>query len=88
MVVGWRGTLYAWVEKVLPCDEHHRLLSKIEIERGKSFKRERSCITGKVQKERGGYRIGDMINVGHGHVVCRQCDESKGAIPRWVEVPC
>ena len=51
MVVGWRGTLYAWGEKFLPCDNYHRLPLKIEIERGESFKSGRSCITGKVQKE-------------------------------------
>lgn len=63
---GWRGKLHGWGKHFLPCDQCHRLRSKIRFEREEIFKRRWSCSECKVQKAREGYEVGNRIKVGHG----------------------
>lgn len=72
----------------LPCDDYHRLRPNAEFERGGMHKRGWFCFECEVQKKRGGYKIGDRIKVSYGHVLCRQYEEFKDAIPRKVEDLC
>lgn len=72
-----------------PCHGCCRLRPNAEFDYEETMKdRGWSCIECKVQKQQEGYHIGDYIQRGYGNVLCRQCEEFKGAIPRRVEGLC
>lgn len=69
-----------------PCNDCHCVRPGYEFD--SRDHREHSCIECKFKKKRPGYQIGDMIKLGYGHVLCRDCEEFKGAIPGRVEGLC
>lgn len=90
----WRGKVDI-LDDFLPCYDCHRVRPEAEFEDGMVssirgiFQRQRYCIECKVQQQREGYKIDDLIQSDRGHVLCGQCGEFNGGdIPRRVEGLC